>query len=430
LDTSDLVLFGVATGEGEGNTGVVDRASSVDVGGQGSEEGVTAGRASARDLDGLTIGTIDSSVAVTGAGGVTASGEAEIGGKGSDITTSGSCGGRRGRSRSGRSGSRGSIEVLDGLLLSQESGRSGGASLSGSVQVLEGNESGLHASELFALGGSEGEGDCNTRVVGGVSSANIVVQFPDEVTTIWRAGAGNLDWLAVASDNSTITITGASGVAARGEPEIGDQIGRDITSLGSGSRGWCGRSRRGGRRGRSSGVELRNGLLLSHESGRDGRAALSRSIKVLESDEGSVHASKLVFLGGAKREWYTNARVVGGMSSTNVVIQFPDEITTVGRASTGDLDGLTIGAINGTVAIASASGVTTGRETKFGDQIGRNISLDWGSRDACKDCRSYKDAEFHGVRMVLFLIVLQFKKGVEGDDRMRAQPYSQSTQSN
>jgi hypothetical protein len=118
------------------------------------------------------------------------------------------------------------------------------------------------------------------------------------------------------------------------------------------------------------------------------------------------------------------------MSSTNVVIQFPDEITTVGRASTGDLDGLTIGAINGTVAIASASGVTTGRETKFGDQIGRNISLDWGSRDACKDCRSYKDAEFHGVRMVLFLIVLQFKKGVEGDDRMRAQPYSQSTQSN
>jgi hypothetical protein len=155
LDTSDLVLLGVATGEREGDAGVVDGVSSIDVGGQGSEESVTTGRASARDLDGLAVSANDSSVTVASAGGVAASREAEIGSEGSDVTTSRGCGSGCWGGCWGRSGS--SVEVLDGLLLSQEGSRNGRASLSGSVQVLESNESGLHASELVGLGSSEGE---------------------------------------------------------------------------------------------------------------------------------------------------------------------------------------------------------------------------------------------------------------------------------
>jgi hypothetical protein len=83
------------------------------------------------------------------------------------------------------------------------------------------------------------------------------------------------------------------------------------------------------------------------------------------------------------------------MASANVVIQFPDEIATVGRAGAGNLDGLAIGTIDGAIAITSASGVTTSRETKLGDQILGYISLDWSSRDGREDRRSYKNAEFH-----------------------------------
>jgi hypothetical protein len=134
-----------------------------------------------------------------------------------------------------------------------------------------------------------------------MSSTDIVVQFPDEVITIRRASARDLDWLAISSVNSAIAIAGSRGVATGRESEIGNQVGGNITSLrGRGSRG---RWRRGGC-GRRSGsrIKVLNRLLLGHKSGRDSRAALSRSIEVLESDEGSVHASELVSLGSAKRE--------------------------------------------------------------------------------------------------------------------------------
>jgi hypothetical protein len=394
LDTSDLVFLGVATGEGEGNTGVVDGASSIDVGGQGSKECVTAGRASARDLDRLAVSANNSSITIASAGGVTTSTEAEIGGEGSDVTTSGCCGSGSGSWGRGRGRSRASVKVCDSLLLSHESGRNGGASLSRSVQVLESDEGSVHASELVRLGGAEREGDRNAGVVGSMSSANVVIQFPDEIATIRGASAGNLDWLAVSTIDSSIAITGAGGVATSGEPEVGNQVGGNITTLRS--RG--GRSRSLGRgRGRSCCcVEILNRLLLSHESGRNGGTALAGSIQVLERDEGSAHASELVCLGGAKRERHSNAGVVGSMTRTNVVIQFPDEITTVWGASARDLDGLAISANNGSITIASAGGVTTSTEAKVGDQVLGDISLDWSSRDGCEDSRSYNDAEFHG----------------------------------
>jgi hypothetical protein len=395
LDTSDLIFLGVATGEREGNTGVVDGAAGVDVGGQSTKEGVTAGRASARDLDGLAVSANNSSVAVASAGGVTTSTEAEIGGEGSNVTTSGCCGsgsGSWGRSRS-RSRSRASVKVRDGLLLGHESGRNGGASLSRSVQVLESDEGSVHASELVCLGGAKREGDRNAGVVGSVSSANIVVQFPDEIATIRWASAGNLDWLAVSTNNSSIAITGAGGVATSGEPEVGNQVGGNITTLRS--RGSRGRSLGWGRGRSRCSVKVRDGLLLGNEGGRDCGAALSRPVQVLERDERSGHASELVPFGGAKREGNSNAGVVGSMTRTNVVIQFPDEIATVWGASAGNLDGLAISANNGSITIASAGGVTTSTEAKVGDQVLGDISLDWGSRDGCEDRRSYKDAEFH-----------------------------------
>jgi len=57
-----------------------------------------------------------------------------------------------------------------------------------------------------------GEGDGNGRVIEDVARSDIRVQILDEGRTIRRAGAGNLDGLAISPLNSAITVTAASWV--------------------------------------------------------------------------------------------------------------------------------------------------------------------------------------------------------------------------
>jgi hypothetical protein len=201
--------------------------SSSDVGLQLADECGTVGRAGAGNLDGDAVGSWNA-VAVTRAGGVQPALVAEIGSKGGNLRDRRSCccccWWRRRRRR------RGSITTsLNGLLLGKESGRHGRATLTRTIQILEGDQDGLNTCNL--LSGAIPSREAERRDVGVVDdmpSIEVSIQRRDDLPTIRRARAWNFDRLAIRAIDGTITVTGASGVATLGKPSVGYEVGISI----------------------------------------------------------------------------------------------------------------------------------------------------------------------------------------------------------
>jgi hypothetical protein len=246
VDTRKLGCLGVVGGEGEGDAGVVNNLSCCDVEGDIVDEVSLGRRASARDSDRLSVGTVDSSIAVTSSGGVNTGLETEAGyqagNAGSVSRGGGGCSSRgcgcssRGRCGSSSGRGRGSCAGLDGSLLRGEGRRGCGASYSGTVKVLKSNEGSVNASELGCLGAIGGECDRDGRVVRCVACIDVGVEVGSEGGSIRRASARNSDGLSVGTDDGTITVTSSSGVNIRCMSERRDQGCGYITSVVDGDR--------------------------------------------------------------------------------------------------------------------------------------------------------------------------------------------------
>jgi len=129
IDTCKLGCGRAVGGEGEGDAGVVDNLSCCDVEGDIVDEVSLRGGASAGDSYGLSVGSVNSSIAVTSSGGVNTGLEAKAGyqagdaGSVSRCSSSGCSSGCSGRGRCGSSRGRCSCAGLDGSLLSDEGRR-------------------------------------------------------------------------------------------------------------------------------------------------------------------------------------------------------------------------------------------------------------------------------------------------------------------
>jgi len=237
-----------------------------------------------------------------------------------------------------------------------------------------------------------------------VASVDIRLQCREVGSLRRRASARNRDGLTVGAVDSTIAVAGSSGVDTALESEGRSQrsyAGTSIVRRGrrsGGGGGGCGSSRCGGRSsGRRRGSIL-DGFLLGNEGRRGCGAALAGTIEVLKGHEGRVDASELGGLRVVGREGDSNGRVVHGMAGGDIGVEVVNECLPVRRACAGHRDGLTVGAVNSTIAVSRTGGVNTRVESKLRDQGGVHISLDGNRRHRREEDSSSRDQdgrEFH-----------------------------------
>ena len=108
------------------------------------------------------------------------------------------------------------------------------------MQVLEGDEDRVYTFYLFLVARPSGEVERGDAwVVHNLARIQVTVQGINDLITIRRAGARDLDWPTIRSWDGTITVTRSGGVQAARVTNIRDKVGVD-TSLEHGC-GGCSR---------------------------------------------------------------------------------------------------------------------------------------------------------------------------------------------
>jgi len=182
--------------------------------------------ACARNLDGGAVRASDT-ITVTSSGGVQVGGVAEFRSESSNLANTGLGCGRRCRCRSGRWGSdrcwwrsataTGLNDGTTWLVSTFKSRPSGdkvgsnsGASLSRTIQVLEGDEDGGDSRGLISRGASSGEVEStDVGVIEDTASTEVLGDFIDEESTVRGTRARDKNTI----ESNTITSSGGSGAA-------------------------------------------------------------------------------------------------------------------------------------------------------------------------------------------------------------------------
>jgi len=131
------------------------------------------------------------------------------------------------------------------------------------------------------------------------------------------------------------------------------------------------------------------GLELTKESSRGSRAALARTIEVLEGDEGSLDTGDLAVLRVVKREADSDAWVVDSVAGRSVSLEGIDVDILSRGAGAGNLDGFAVRAVHGTITVTGAGRVDTSGETERRNLRSESITSRCGrcSRGRCRSSR-------------------------------------------